>query len=313
MLIPLLGIYLPITSVPAALSLGTATSSLSRIAAFRSHIRWSITRVFVPASLPGVWLGSWLLQYVNPLYLQLGMGLFLVGNFRAMFRPAAVGGTKPAGAARLAAVGFLVGFVSGISGAVGLLFNAFYLRQGMNKEEIVATRAANEVILQVVKLVFYGLFGLLTLQTLYLGASVAVAAVLSSLTIKKVLPLLSYELFRKVGYGAMVLSGGLLLSQAGTRLVVQNRGALALVPIAKGVESKVHWANTNFSFEFVYDEGFEYEQVIALGDLPAEKRAFVDQHAQGADDVLLEEVFGFREHGYELYVRRGSEIRQFEF
>jgi uncharacterized membrane protein YfcA len=313
LLIPVLGHYLPISSVPAALSLGTAGSSASRIIAFHAQIRWSMVRVFVPASLPGVWLGSWLLQFVNPLYLELLMGLFLVSNLRPLFAKPKPQVARANHTAQLVIVGFLVGFVSGMTGAVGLLFNSFYLQYGLTKEEIVATRAANEVVLQVVKLVLYGLFGLLTKQTLGLGASIAVAAILSSVSMKWLLPKLSFELFRRIGYGAMVLSGVALLGQAGATLTAQNKGQLTWAPISHGVETKIQWARRSFSFEFVYDEGFEYEQVIGLADLPEDKRAFVHEHSAGADQILLEEVFGWNEHGYELYVRRGNQTEQFEF
>ena len=84
-LIPVLSRVLPISSVPAALSIGTATNSLSRLVAFRKSIRWDIVRNFVPASIPAVWLGAWLLQYCNPMYLELLMGLFLVSNIAQEF------------------------------------------------------------------------------------------------------------------------------------------------------------------------------------------------------------------------------------
>ena len=44
MLIPLLGLALPASSVPGALSIGTAMSSASRLAVFRSAVRWDIAR-----------------------------------------------------------------------------------------------------------------------------------------------------------------------------------------------------------------------------------------------------------------------------
>src|SRR6478752_623271 len=88
LLMPLLGNMLPVSFVPAALSIGTASSSVSRIALFFSSIRWNIVVWFVPAALPAVWLGAWLLSYVNPIYLQLGMGLFLVSNLPLVLKKA---------------------------------------------------------------------------------------------------------------------------------------------------------------------------------------------------------------------------------
>ncbi len=85
-LIPILGRFLPVTQVPAALSIGTASSSISRIIAFYPKIRWDIVKWFVPIALPAVWLGAWLLSYMNPIYLQLLMGLFLINNLPMVFK-----------------------------------------------------------------------------------------------------------------------------------------------------------------------------------------------------------------------------------
>lgn len=65
-LVPLLRLILPITAIPAALSIGTATSSLSRIHLFRHAIRWDVVRRFVPTALPAAALGAWLLTLFEP-------------------------------------------------------------------------------------------------------------------------------------------------------------------------------------------------------------------------------------------------------
>lgn len=313
LLIPILGTALPVSYVPAALSIGTATSSVSRIITFYKHIRWDVVVWFVPASLPAVWLGSWLLQYLNPLYVQLLMGLFLVANLPQLLRRNQSVPTPTNSKVLLVCIGFLVGLVSGLTGAVGLLFNRFYLRYGMTKEQIMATRAANEVVLQLLKLMLYATFGLLTSRVIGLGIATAVAAILSARLMKWLLPYLSETLFRRIGYGAMVIAGASLLTDSGGKLATQNRADIDLMPIAQGYESKIRWADTRFSFEFVYDEGFEYEQVIALTDLNSQQQAFVRNQTAGADRYLIEEVFGVGEHGYELYISRKGKTQKLDF
>ncbi|MEL4403043.1 hypothetical protein AAEJ42_22690, partial [Shewanella algae] len=80
----------------------------------------------------------------------------------------------------LAVVGFFAGFISGITGAIGLLFNRFYLRYGLTKEEIVATRAANEIFLHTIKLIIYIILGLYSGNAIWLGVAIAVASIVSS-------------------------------------------------------------------------------------------------------------------------------------
>ena len=128
------------------------------------------------------------------------MGFFLILNFPLLFKK-----TKPAKFdkkphANLLFVGFLAGFLSGLTGAVGLLFNRFYLTYGLSKEQIVATRAANEVILHLIKLALYFSFGLMTSKVIALGIVVAFAGFLSSWFMKWGLKKISDIFFSKSGF-----------------------------------------------------------------------------------------------------------------
>ena len=313
LLLPILGSMLPSAQVPAALSIGTLSSSASRIIAFWARIRWDIVVWFVPAALPAVWVGTRLLTYLNPLYLELLMGLFLTANLPQIFRPATqLEETSLMPKWVLALIGAAAGFVSGLTGAVGLLFNRFYLRYGMNKEEIVATRAANEVMLHVVKLILYASFGLLTGQALTLGGLVAVAAMASSWGMKWILPRLSESFFRRVSYAAMVVSGLSLFTEAAGQIVTKNAVDIDFSPLANGSTTQLQWRNKLFSLEFEYDEGFEFEHSIAFNELALDKQNQVAELIKGADRYVLEEVFGFNKHTYEVYVYRGRELQKFD-
>jgi uncharacterized membrane protein YfcA len=181
LLMPALGLYLPVVQIPSALSIGTFSSSLSRIIIFFTRIRWSIVRWFVPTAVPAVFLGVWLLHFVNPLYLEIVMGIFLISNLPLLFRrKGVVSAAAHTSSKLLLIIGFLAGFLSGLTGAVGLLFNRFYLRYGLSKEEIVATRAANELILHVIKLCLYFSFGLITTKVVGIGCTIAIAGFLST-------------------------------------------------------------------------------------------------------------------------------------
>lgn len=310
LLMPVLNYTLPVTQVPAALSIGTAASSLSRIAAFYRNIRWDVVRWFVPAALPAVLLGAWLLKFVNPLYLEMAMGLFLIGNLPMLFRKKidTAHPVTPGSNRQLVIIGFFAGFLSGLTGAVGLLFNRFYLRYGMSKEEIVATRAANEIVLHVIKLALYGLFGLLTARVLEFGMVVAFAGIVSSYFMRWGIKKISEGFFRRIGYAAMVLSGVGILSQSTSGLLAEKKAYVTFVPISGGLESKLQWQGANLSIEFEYNEGFEYEKVIPFSDLPPDKQAIVKSQEDGAERVVIEEVFGFNSHSYEAYFFNGKNL-----
>lgn len=313
-LIPVLGWVLPGVQVPAALSIGTASSSLSRIIFFWSKVRWNIVLWFVPPALPAVWVGAMLLSRLNPLYLELMMGIFLLTNLPMLFKTASNESSESKAMPKyvLLLIGLVAGFVSGLTGAVGLLFNRFYLRYGMSKEEIVATRAANELLLHLFKLLLYASFGLMTAKAMSFGLVVALAAFLSSWMMKRLLPHISEKIFRRVGYGAMVALGLVMFSNAFSNLVNQNQVAMSYQPIAEGSETKLQWRKSSFTIEFEYDGGFELERPISAGDLPAARQAKVKELSEGSDKVLIEEVFGINKHYYEAYVYKNGMVKKYD-
>ena len=65
-LIPILNLIIPTSLVPFSLTVGTLTSSASRIVAFRKSVHWKIFFWFVPFSIPAVLLGAYLIKYINP-------------------------------------------------------------------------------------------------------------------------------------------------------------------------------------------------------------------------------------------------------
>lgn len=307
MLIPVLGLMLPVSQVPAALSIGTFTSSASRLVAFRKNICWHIVKYFVPAALPAVWFGAWLLKYVNPVYLEVVMGLFLVSNLSALFQKSKeINATEKSSNFVLGLIGFAAGFISGLTGAVGLLFNRFYLRYGLTKEEIIATRAANEIILHLLKIILYFVFGLITIKVVSIGVIIAFSAVFATWAMKWILPKLSEVSFRKIGYGAMVISGFAMLFQSGSNLLFSTNENRIASQMPKEMTSKLvwnRWASENFAMESFYDDdnGLEFEQTIPITELSSNQKRLVFSEAKGTDKLIIEIVYSIGMHTYEAY------------
>lgn len=315
MIMPLLSRLLPVNQIPGALSIGTLTSSVSRIIVFRKHICWNIVRYFVPAALPAVWLGAWLLKFVNPVYLEMVMGLFLVSNLPFLFKKPADGLVeKKVSNGALSLIGFLAGFLSGLTGAVGLIFNKFYLNYGLSKEEIIATRAANEVLLHLFKIILYSLFGLIGMHVLQAGAMIALAAMLASWMMKWILPLLSIHRFKKIGYFAMVISGLMMLGQAGKGFIDEKHMHISAVVRERNLETKIQWQNAGYAMEFNFDEGFEFEQIVPLKSLSPEQKQFIRSKNEAGYRVVIEQVYTIRTSFFEAYLYDGDTlITKFDF
>lgn len=309
MLIPVLDRLLPISQVPAALSIGTFTSSASRLIIFRKNICWGIVKYFVPAALPAVWLGAWLLNHVNPVYLEIAMGLFLISNLMFLFKKSKeINDNKKPKNFILSLIGFLAGFLSGLTGVVGLLFNRFYLRYGLTKEEIVATRAANEIILHLLKIVLYSFFGLITMKVIYIGTVVALSAIFASWGMKWILPKLSMASFKKIGYYSMVLSGFIMLSQSGSDLSEANNTNIDIALKNKDLGDKLKWQNVHYGHEFYYDKGFEFDQVVSINELTSDQQKLVANNKNNADKIVIESVYKIGSKSYEAYYFKSNKL-----
>lgn len=312
-LIPILNLLLPTSVVPFSLTVGTFASSTSRIVVFKKHIKWNIFLWFVPFSIPAVILGAYLIKFVNPIYLQIIVALFLIANIPQLFisRNKQKAEEKPYPKFILAIVGFFAGFVSGITGAIGLLFNRFYLKYGLSKEEIVATRAANEIFLHLIKLVIYVLLGLYSRPAILIGVAIALATVVSSYTVKYILPFLSEYVFRKIGYGAMVVSGITLLISTSSKIIQQDKISISENNFD---ETTFKWRQNSFVLEFAIDDGLEIERPILANELPTHLMKKYEDLTLDYDKIYLEKVFKFgTKPSYEFYCYKGNTVSKLEF
>lgn len=313
-LIPVLNLLLPGSVIPFSLTIGTFTSSASRITAFKKYIHWGIFFWFVPFSIPSVLLGAWIMKFVNPVYLQFLVALFLLANLPELFRSRKQPtGEKPYPKFILAIVGFFAGFISGITGAIGLLFNRFYLRYGLSKEEIIATRAANEIFLHAIKLVIYLLLGLYSKTAFWLGLTIAVASIVSSYSVKLILPYLSEYAFRKIGYGSMVASGMFLLVNTSQLIIRQDNISITTTQIRKKNETTIQWRESNFILEYALDDGLEIERPIKPEELPVRLKEKYNELLTRYDKILLEKVFKFNtKPGYEFYCFKNDQLTKLD-
>lgn len=316
LLLPLLGLYLPVAQAPAALSIGTFSSSAARLYVFYKQVNFKIVRLFLPAALPAVVAGTLLLRYINPLYLGLIMGLFLVSNIAFLFRrDDRISGRKPPSRLQLLLIGFSAGFLSGLTGAVGLLFNRFYFKYGLTKEEVIATRAANEILLHLLKLILYFALGLLQSDTWLLGGMVALAGIVSSFVLRQGLRFISETVFRRMGYTAMVVSGCLMLGRSFGALNSGLQPAVAYSPVPKNKDAVIRWRATGIAIEFSWNDGLEYEVPVPLSALTATQRLYIYQHKGDADLILIEEVYELSgKVSFEAYYyKKDILIRKFDF
>lgn len=217
----LMGILLALLPLPAAMVLHAVTQMASngwRAWLWRRHIRWSTAGWYVSGCLAT--LGAWtLVSYVpdKPVaMLLLGVTPFMVRAIPERFMPAALTRVQTV-ASGVVCMSLLL-----LTGVTGPLLDTLFLRTGMDRRDIVATKAFCQIFGHLLKLVYFGALieqaG--ALDPVLAGLGIAASLIGTSLG-KTVLDRLSDAQFRRwsnhiitlicayfIGHGLLLLAAG---------------------------------------------------------------------------------------------------------
>jgi uncharacterized membrane protein YfcA len=107
--------------------------------------------------------------------------------------------------------GFLKAYVSGLVGTTGPVLNPFYLRYGLVKEKMLATKATHMTIIHLVKIFTYGALAVMSQQYIVAGLAIGLAAIPANLVGKYLLSRMSPQQFRQVVLAFMLIGGAWML------------------------------------------------------------------------------------------------------
>ncbi len=202
----LMGIWAATLPVAQAMVLHGWTQAVangSRALVHRRQVQLGVLLPYLGGALTASVLLKWISFSPSPAVIYLGLGILpVVGRLlsgRVRF-PDPVGSPLAS-----AGAGLLVGLVQGIAGVAGPLLDMFFVESKLGRREIVATKAATQVVSHLLKLwVFWGLAA----PEPSLLAGTAVAAVLGTLLGAQVLERLEDGSFRKASRALVLGIGG---------------------------------------------------------------------------------------------------------
>ncbi len=230
-LIPLVNSLIGAASVPPVITIGMFLGNAHRVLLFWRDINWELTMWYAPGAIAGAFLGAYTFTQIHFDWLQLVIGVFLIISavLFAIEKNPAIIETKtelmvdssvdllPTNESnqsklRLKAwyimpAGFLKAFVSGLIGTTGPVLNPFYLRYGLVKEQLLATKAAHVVIIHLVKIITYGAFAALSREDVIAGFAIGLAAIPANLIGKALLSQMSPYQFRQLVLAFMAVGG----------------------------------------------------------------------------------------------------------
>lgn len=211
-IMPVLTFLFGARAVPPSMTTGTVISSVSRIFIFWKFIDWKVIRWFLPFSIPGAVAGAYTSTQVDDQWLELIIALFLILSVIWYLLENKVLDFQ-IHLWHFSLAGLLISFVSGLVGGTGPMINVLYLKYGDTKEKVVATRAAGEIFVHLVKLASYYYFGIFERNHLIFGLIIGVLAVTANFAGKFILKKISPTFFKWLTLGIIFSSALMMIYQ----------------------------------------------------------------------------------------------------
>ena len=227
-LIPLVNLLMGAAAVPPVITIGMFFGNAHRVLLFWRDIDWVLTAWYAPGAIAGAVLGAYTFTKIHLDWLQIVIAIFLIVSavlFELEKSPEKTVSdleqselipekAKPKfqlKAWHIMPAGFLKAYVSGLVGTTGPVLNPFYLRYGLVKEKMLATKATHMTIIHLVKIVTYGALAAISKEQLIAGLAIGLSAIPANLVGKYILSRMSPHQFRQVVLAFMAIGGTWML------------------------------------------------------------------------------------------------------
>ncbi|NEP06104.1 MAG: sulfite exporter TauE/SafE family protein [Okeania sp. SIO2G4] len=209
-LMPVIGLFLGALAIPPIITTGGMIGNAERAFTYRQKINWTVIFWELPGAIVGACLGAFMLTQISVEWLSFLVGLFLViSGINLIIKNQDQSFTVRAW--YFLPAGFIYSFLSGIIGSMGPILAPFYLNFGLEKEELLGTQAVNRMVIHIIKVIVYAIFGTLTLPLFGYGILIGIAAFpgnwLGNLVLEKISP----QLFRQLVIIFVLFSGVFIL------------------------------------------------------------------------------------------------------
>lgn len=217
-LIPLVTLLLGAQSVAPVLTIGSVLGNVQRGALLWSHIDWSLTLWQVPGVVVGSVLGAYAFTQVDAEGLQVFVAIALIYMVIHVLVKALLGDRLHLPCFSFKAwhflpLGFCNAVLSGLVGSTGPILNPAYLNYGLEKERMVATRAASLTLTHIIKIGTYTALGVLSPDLVGYGLIIGCAALPANWLGRIVLEKMSAEQFQIAVLSFVGVSGVWMLWQ----------------------------------------------------------------------------------------------------
>lgn len=146
----LLVVYPPTLAIPLHSFTQLAANGL-RAAIYYRRVNWKVVFAYGALMLPLAWLGATIFDLINPSWLKILVGLFILFSLVPWkFKPK----DEPK-LSTFVAIGAASGFLGIFVGAVGPMVTPFFNRLKLGREGSLSTKSAGQMILQLSKIIAF--------------------------------------------------------------------------------------------------------------------------------------------------------------
>jgi uncharacterized membrane protein YfcA len=203
-LVPIVG---PEPVVPI-IAISALFTNSSRATAFRKAIDWRRAAIIVVCAVPTAMLGAWGYTMLT------GTGAMLViGSMMALSVPLRRLSRKRGltlGEGGLAVASVLWGFVVGGTSGAGIILLSLLMAVGLEGAAVIATDAAISIIIGIVKIGVFGVFGAVTAKVVAVALLIGIVAFPGAFLAKALVERLPVHVHTAI-LDAVVIGGGLLM------------------------------------------------------------------------------------------------------
>lgn len=209
LLIGVLTFFFPFYEAVALHGLCQLASNFSRIYFFYPHIEFRYVKRFALLAVPGVIVGSYITQHINPNYASVILGILIMA---VTFGKAKL--IEKVIPTNFTLLGFLVPMMSLTTGAVGPMLAPFLLKVNLEKEKFIATKSAMQLITQSLKVIAFASLLKFNYQKYSTELGLMIISIfLGTFIAKKLLPKISSKTLSMVIKGLLfILAAKLILS-----------------------------------------------------------------------------------------------------
>jgi uncharacterized membrane protein YfcA len=200
----LVALFGPRDAIPI-LAVAGLVSNGARVTLNRDEITWPIVGWFALGGVPAALIGGFLFAAtpIDALTRLIGAFLLVSVAWRHLRpRPSGVLGPRT-----FTLIGAVFAFASALVGSIGPVMAPFFLQAGLVKGAYIGTEAAASVVMQVTKLVAYGIAALLSALTLGVGVLLTPVMFAGAWIGKRIVDRLPERVFVTIVEVALVVTG----------------------------------------------------------------------------------------------------------